>query len=35
MTFAPMTVTLRHAAHVPVDVWSALVYVLCAVGVGC
>ncbi len=29
-----MTVTLRHETHVTVDVWSALVYALCAVGVG-
>ncbi len=29
----PWTVTLRHETHVPVDPASALVYVLCAVGV--
>lgn len=29
-----MTVTLRHETHVPVDVWSALVYLLCALAVG-
>jgi O-antigen ligase len=29
----PWTVTLRHETHVPVDVASALVYLLCAIGV--
>ena len=31
--FHPWTVTLRHESHVPVDLVSALVYVVCAVGV--
>jgi O-antigen ligase len=31
--FHPWTVTLRHDAHVPVDVPSALVYAVCAIGV--
>jgi putative inorganic carbon (hco3(-)) transporter len=29
----PLTVTLRHETHLPVDLASAIVYVLCAVGV--
>src|SRR5665213_1029245 len=32
--FHPWTVTLRQETHVPVDVLSALVYVLCALAVG-
>ncbi len=34
MIFHPWTVTLRQETHVPVDVLSALVYVLCALAVG-
>ena len=34
MILHPWTVTLRQATHVPVDVLSALVYLLCAVVVG-
>jgi O-antigen ligase len=33
MIFHPWTVTLRHETHVPVDLQSALVYVVCAIGV--
>ncbi len=33
MILHPWTVTLRHETHVPVDLPSALVYVICAVGV--
>jgi len=32
--FHPWTVTLRQETHVPVDVLSALVYLLCAIAVG-
>ncbi len=34
MSLAPLTVTLRHETHVPVDLWSALVYAACALAVG-
>ena len=34
MIFHPWTVTLRQETHVPVDVLSALVYLLCAIAVG-
>ena len=33
MIVHPLTVTLRHETHPPVDLPSALIYVLCAVGV--
>ena len=34
MTFAPLTVTLREPAHVPVDLASGLAYLVCAIVVG-
>jgi O-antigen ligase len=34
MIFHPLTVTLRHEAHPPVDLASVIVYLCCAVGVG-
>jgi O-antigen ligase len=34
MIFHPLTVSLRHEAHPPVDVASVIVYLCCAVGVG-
>ena len=34
MILHPWTVTLRHETHVPVDLFSALVYLACAIGVG-
>jgi O-antigen ligase len=33
VSFHPLTVELRHETHLPVDLPSALVYLLCAVGV--
>jgi len=34
MIFHPLTVTLRHEAHPPVDLASVIVYLCCAIGVG-
>lgn len=33
MILNPMTVTVRHETHIPIDPWSAVVYVACAVAV--